>query len=63
MDEGINSYYEHRYMKTKYPNEKLTDQLLKAVVKILDLENVTNKNIMGELMYFMGSLDNKGSTN
>ena len=63
MDEGINSYYEQRYMKTKYPNEKLTDQIPKVVVKILDLENVTNKNIMGELMYFMASLDNKGSTN
>lgn len=55
MDEGINSYYEHRYMKTKYPNEKLTDQLPKTIVEILDLENVTNKNIMGELMYFMGA--------
>ena len=55
MDEGINSYYEHRYMKTKYPNEKLTDQLPKTLVKILDLENVTNKNIMGEFMYFMAA--------
>ena len=55
MDEGINSYYEQRYMKTKYPNEKLTDQIPKVVVKILDLENVTNKNIMGELMYYMAA--------
>ena len=55
MDEGINSYYEHRYMKTKYPKEKLTDNLPKTAIKILDLENVTNKNIMGELMYYMGS--------
>tara|TARA_Y100001954_G_scaffold238776_1_gene308219 strand:- start:1274 stop:4165 length:2892 start_codon:yes stop_codon:yes gene_type:complete len=55
MDEGINSYYEHRYMKTKYPNEKLTDNIPKSLVKILDLEKVTNKNVMGELMYFMGA--------
>ena len=55
MDEGINSYYEHRYMKTKYPKEKLTDNLPKTVIKILDLEDVTNKNIIGELMYYMGS--------
>lgn len=55
MDEGINSYYEHRYMKTKYPTEKLTDNLPKTVIKILDLEDVTNKNIMGELMYLMGA--------
>ena len=55
MDEGINSYYEHRYMKTKYPDEKLTDNLPKAIIKILDLEKVTNKNIMGELIYFMGA--------
>ena len=55
MDEGINSYYEHRYMKTKYPNEKLTDNIPKSLVKILDLDKVTNKNVMGELMYFMGA--------
>lgn len=55
MDEGINSYYEHRYMKTKYPKEKLTDKLPKTIIKILDLEDVTNKNIIGELMYYMGS--------
>ena len=33
MDEGINSYYEHRYMKTKYPNEKLTDNIPKSLLK------------------------------
>ena len=55
MDEGINSYNEHRYMRTKYPNEKMTDNLPKIATKILDLENVSNKNIMGEMMYFMGA--------
>ena len=55
MDEGINSYYEHRYMKTKYPNEKLTDNVPKSLKKIFDLNDVTNKNIMGELMYYIGA--------
>ena len=55
MDEGINSYNEHRYMKKKYPNEKITDNLPKIATKLLDLEKVTNKNIMGEMMYFMGA--------
>lgn len=55
LDEGINSYYEHRYMHTKYPDEKLTDNLPKAITKILDIEDVTNKNIKGELMYLMGA--------
>ena len=55
MDEGINSYNEHRYMKKKYPNEKITDNLPKIATKLLDLEKVTNKNVMGEMMYFMGA--------
>ena len=55
MDEGINSYNEHRYMRTKYPNEKITDNLPKIATKLFDLEKVTNKNIRGEMMYFMGA--------
>ena len=55
MDEGINSYYEHRYMRTKYPNQKIIDNIPKSLAKIFDLEEVTDKNIMGELLYFINA--------
>jgi len=55
MDEGINSYYENRYMNTKYPNEKIIDLIPSSILRILDLTDASNKQIMGELIYFMGS--------
>ena len=36
MDEGINSYYEARYIKTKYPNEKMIGGIPEVFTKFLD---------------------------
>ncbi|MBT5858363.1 MAG: M1 family metallopeptidase, partial [Flavobacteriales bacterium] len=55
MDEGINSYNEHRYMRTKYPGYSMLESFPNKYKKLLDIEDATNKNIMGELMYFMGA--------
>ncbi|MEC7863954.1 MAG: M1 family metallopeptidase, partial [Bacteroidota bacterium] len=54
MDEGINSHHELRYMRKKYPEyNMLLDGLPKKVKKILDLEDYSNKQIAGEIMYLM----------
>ena len=52
MDEGINSFNELRYMKKKYPNyNMLLDRIPNNIQKILDLQDYTNKQIVGELAY------------
>jgi len=44
MDEGINSYYEYRYMAQKYPNYKLTGNILgKRLAKFFDLYQYNHK--------------------
>lgn len=37
LDEGLNSYYENRYVKAKYPNQKLFNNLPKFARKFLDI--------------------------
>lgn len=37
MDEGINSWYEYRYMKQRYPLKKLLPEELHAITNIFDL--------------------------
>lgn len=52
MDEGINSFNELRYMKKKYPNyNMLLERIPNNIQKILDLQDYTNKQIVGELAY------------
>ena len=60
LDEGINSFNELRYMRLKYPEyNMLNDNLPKFITKTLDLENYTNKQMMGESMYFMNAWTGK----
>lgn len=56
MDEGINSFNENRYMETKYPDMNLLSSMLpKRLVKILDLEDLKNKQIIHETAYMMNA--------
>ena len=58
MDEGINSYNEQRYMMRKYPDHNMLDEMIpipNKLKKVFDLENITTKNVMGELMYLIGA--------
>ena len=60
LDEGLNSFYELRYMRLKYPKYNiLTNEMPNFLKKTLDLENYTNKQIMGELMYLMNTWTGK----
>ena len=60
MDEGMNSFHELRYMRLKYPKyNMLTNMLPDFITKTLDLEIYTDKQIMGELMYFMNAWTGK----
>jgi hypothetical protein len=60
MDEGINSHNELRYMRTKYPEyNMLTNNFPKFLRNTLDLEDYTNKQMMGELMYLMNAWTGK----
>ena len=38
MDEGINSFYEARYIKTKYPNRKMLAGVSEGITKFLDAD-------------------------
>jgi hypothetical protein len=42
MDEGINSYYEFRYVKTKYPNQRMLNSLSERLSKFLDIYQYKN---------------------
>jgi hypothetical protein len=46
MDEGINSYYENRYLRTKYPNRKVAESLPEGVAKFLDVNQYKHKYLM-----------------
>jgi hypothetical protein len=60
MDEGLNSHNEMRYMRKKYPDyNAVTGSLPKFIKKTLDLEDYTNKQIYGEMMYFMNAWTGK----
>ena len=56
MDEGINSFYELRYMKKKYPEYNLIlNSIPKSLIKIFDLKDYSNKQIIGELPYMINA--------
>ncbi len=58
MDEGINSFNELRYLRTKYPEQKLIGKLANGPVgKIFDLSYI-KKKAEKELLYF-----NQGANN
>jgi len=60
MDEGMNSFDELRYMRLKYPEHNLlTNEIPPFFTKLFDLKDYTNKNIQGELMYFMNAWSGK----
>ncbi len=60
LDEGINSFHELRYMRLKYPEyNMLTNNLPKFIKDNLDLNDYTNKQMIGELMYFMNAWTGK----
>ena len=59
MDEGINSFNELRYIRTKYPEAKLlTDSSLLYLYKILDLKRYKNKT-QYELLYLFNAAKNE----
>lgn len=43
MDEGINSYYEYRYLRTKYPDRKLIGKFPAGIAKAYDLAQYKHK--------------------
>lgn len=43
MDEGINSYYEYRYTRTKYPNRRLLGDQPDVLAKFLGIEQFRHK--------------------
>jgi len=56
LDEGLNSFHELRYMRLKYPQyNMMTNNLPRSIKRVLDIENYTNKQITGELMYFINA--------
>jgi hypothetical protein len=38
MDEGINSYYEYRYLAERYPHQTLLPDALKGITRLFDLD-------------------------
>ncbi len=46
MDEGINSYYEERYIRAKYPKAKAVGGIPNGVSKFFDLDKYPHKHIM-----------------
>ncbi len=57
MDEGINSYYEYRYLKTKYPNEGLLHRFPKPIAKIFDIAQYKH-SIIPYLAYLLMAREN-----
>ncbi|MBP6732639.1 MAG: M1 family metallopeptidase [Chitinophagales bacterium] len=53
MDEGINSYYEYRYTRTKYPNRLAIGNFPKGIAKSFDLLQYKNKYLMDLGYQFM----------
>ncbi|GIV33996.1 MAG: hypothetical protein KatS3mg031_1531 [Chitinophagales bacterium] len=54
MDEGINSFYETRYLLTKYPKMKWPNTRLKGIHSFFDLHY--NLKITNELLYLYNAL-------
>jgi len=60
MDEGLNSHNEIRYIRQKYPNLNLLfESIPKPFKTLLDLNDYTHKQVMGELGYFMNAWTGK----
>lgn len=53
MDEGINSYYEYRYIRTKYPERKLIGKFPEGIAKSFDLLQYKHKYMMDLGYQFM----------
>ncbi len=60
LDEGLNSHNEMRYMRNKYPDYNMvTDAIPEFINKILDLNEYSNKEMTGEMIYFMNAWTGK----
>lgn len=46
MDEGINSYYEYRYVQTKYPQRGMLGKFPKGLAKLFDIGHYKYKYLM-----------------
>jgi len=57
MDEGINSYYEGRYVATKYPNEKMLGGVAQFLTRFLDADQYKHKYLI-DLGYQVMARDN-----
>jgi hypothetical protein len=53
MDEGINSYYEYRYVRTKYPDQKLLGKFPQGIAKSFDVAQYKHKYMMDLGYQFM----------
>ncbi len=53
MDEGINSYYEYRYIRTKYPERKMIGKFPTGIAKSFDLTQYKHKYLMDLGYQFM----------
>jgi len=53
MDEGINSYYEYRYIRTKYPDRKFVGRFPAGIAKSFDLLQYKHKYMMDLGYQFM----------
>ncbi len=58
MDEGINSYYEYRYLRTKYPNRRLLQRISKGAAKVFDIKQYKHKYQMDLAYQFMARENN-----
>ncbi len=58
MDEGINSYYENRYMETKYPGALLFENSQKSLLKIFSL-NKYKRRYQNYLTYLFSARTNE----
>jgi hypothetical protein len=65
MDEGINTFYELRYIKTKYPDAKLASlaaeitgmNRFNKLIKMLDIQNFPERSLY-EIMYLLSARNN-----
>ncbi|HLP50215.1 MAG TPA: M1 family metallopeptidase [Chitinophagales bacterium] len=53
MDEGVNSYYEYRYTRTKYPNQRILPGVPKGIAKSFDIAHYKHKYLMDVAYQFM----------
>lgn len=65
MDEGINTFYELRYIKTKYPDAKLSTMAaeingmdrFEKLIKMFDVQNFPERSLY-EIMYLLSARNN-----